>query len=115
MGADLDARELLRKLARSPDLAPFRELVEPLAQHDRENASFLIRTLRAYFASGESTSEAAERLFLHRNSVPYRLDRISELTGLDWRDPQARLALKLGLMAMMDEEREKRGEDKHAQ
>ena len=114
MGADLDARELLRKLARSPDLAPFRELVEPLAQHDRENASFLIRTLRAYFASGESTSEAAERLFLHRNSVPYRLDRISRLTGLDWRDPQARLALKLGLMAM-DEEREKRGEDKHTQ
>ena len=114
MGADLDARELLRKLARSPDLAPFRELVEPLAQHDRENASFLIRTLRAYFASGESTSEAAERLFLHRNSVPYRLDRISRLTGLDWRDPQARLALKLGLMAM-DEERENRGEDKHAQ
>ena len=114
MGADLDARELLRKLARSPDLAPFRELVEPLAQHDRENASFLIRTLRAYFASGESTSEAAERLFLHRNSVPYRLDRISRLTGLDWRDPQARLALKLGLMAM-EEERENRGEDKHAQ
>ena len=114
MGAELDARELLRKLARSPDLAPFRELVEPLAQHDRENASFLIRTLRAYFASGESTSEAAERLFLHRNSVPYRLDRISRLTGLDWRDPQARLALKLGLMAM-DEERENRGEDKHAQ
>ena len=114
MGAELDARELLRKLARSPDLAPFRELVEPLAQHDRENASFLIRTLRAYFASGESTSEAAERLFLHRNSVPYRLDRISRLTGLDWRDPQARLALKLGLMAM-EEERENRGEDKHAQ
>jgi DNA-binding PucR family transcriptional regulator len=110
----LDARVLLRKLARSPDLAPFRELIEPLAQHDRERASFLIRTLRAYFASGESASEAAERLFLHRNSVPYRLDRISELTGLDWRDPQARLALKLGLMAM-DEEREKRGEDKHAQ
>ena len=110
----MDARKLLRKLARSPDLAPFRELVEPLAQHDRENASFLIRTLRAYFASGESASEAAERLFLHRNSVPYRLDRISELTGLDWRDPQARLALKLGLMAM-EEERENRGEDKHAQ
>ena len=59
-------------------------------------------------------SEAAERLFLHRNSVPYRLDRIRELTGLDWRDPQGRLALKLGLMSM-DEEREKRGEDKHAQ
>jgi hypothetical protein len=50
----LDARALLRKLARSPDLAPFRELVEPLAQHDRERASFLIRTLRAYFASGRA-------------------------------------------------------------
>ena len=85
-----------------------------MAQHDRERASFLIRTLRAYFAPGESTSEAAERLFLHRNSVPYRLDRISELTRLDWRDPQAMLVPKLGLIAM-DEEREKRGEVKHAQ
>jgi len=43
----------------------------------------MILTLRAYCASRESVSEAAERLFLQRNSVPYRLDRISELTGLD--------------------------------
>ena len=105
---------MLRKLAHSPDLAPFRALVEPLARYDREKASFLICSLRAYFAAGESASAAAERLFLHRNSVRYRLDRINELTGLDWRDPQARLALKLGLLAM-DEEGEKRGEDKHAQ
>jgi DNA-binding PucR family transcriptional regulator len=100
----VEAGPLLRKLARSPDLAPFRELVEPLAQHDREHASFLMPTLRAYFASGESVSEAAERLFLHRNSVPYRLDRITSLTGLDWRDPQAKLALKLGMLTI-DEER----------
>ena len=86
-GGDLDARALLRKLAHSPDLTPFRELVEPLAQHDCEHANFLIRILRAHFVSGESTSEAAERLFLHRSSVSYRLDRISELSGLDWRDP----------------------------
>ena len=38
---------------------------------------------------------AAERLFLHRNSLLYRLQRIEELLGVDLKDPQVRLALNL--------------------
>ena len=96
----MDAERLLEELARSPDLAPFRELVRPLAEHDRERRSDLVRTLRAYFAAGGNASEAADRLFLHRNSMLYRLERIGKLTGLDLRDPGVALALQLGLLAL---------------
>ena len=91
---------LLEELARSPDLAPFGELVRPLVAHDRERRSDLVRTLRAYFAAGSNASEAADRMFLHRNSMLYRLERIQKLTGLDLKDPDASLALRLGLLAL---------------
>jgi purine catabolism regulator len=96
----VDAQRLLEELARSPDLAPFRELVWPLVEHDRERRSDLVRTLRAYFAAGGNASEAADRMFLHRNSLLYRLERIRKLTGLDLRDPGVALALQLGLLAL---------------
>ena len=42
-----------------------------------------MRTLRIYFAAVANASEAADRLFLHRNSMLYRLARIEKLTGLE--------------------------------
>ena len=72
----------------------------PLVERDRERRSDLVRTLRVYFAAGANASEAADRLFLHRNSLLYRLERIQRLTGLDLRDPGARLALQLGLLTL---------------
>jgi DNA-binding PucR family transcriptional regulator len=96
----VEVERLLEELARSPDLAPFRELVRPLVEHDLERRSDLVRTLRAYFAAGGNASEAADRMFLHRNSMLYRLERIGRLTGLDLRDPGVALALRLGLLAL---------------
>ena len=96
----MDATSLLVELARSADLAPFGELVRPLVEHDRERRSDLVRTLRAYFAAGANASEAADRMFLHRNSMLYRLARIQRLTGLDLKDSRAALALQLGLLAL---------------
>jgi purine catabolism regulator len=106
----MDLESLLDELARSPDLAPFRVLVEPLYAHDLERRSDLVRTLRVYLASGANASEAADRLFLHRNSLLYRLERVRKLTGLDLKDPRARLALQLGLLAS---ERGASREDQH--
>jgi DNA-binding PucR family transcriptional regulator len=96
----VDPGRLLEDLAGSPDLAPFGELVRPLVEHDRQRRSDLVRTLRVYFATGANASEAADRLFLHRNSLLYRLERIQRLTGLDLKDPGARLVLQLGLLTL---------------
>jgi purine catabolism regulator len=100
----VDTERLLKELASSPDLAPFGDLVRPLVEHDQERRSDLVRTLRAYFAAAANASQAADRMFLHRNSMLYRLARIQDLTGLDLKDPSASLALRLGLLAIQEGE-----------
>lgn len=94
----MDLDSIFEALTRSPDLRPFRGLVEPLEAHDHEHGSDLVRTLRTFFAANANASEAADRLYLHRNSLTYRLSRIQELTALDLKDHRARLALQLGLL-----------------
>lgn len=96
----MDPEKLLEDLSSSPDLSPFRELVVSLADYDRKRGSDLVKTLSVYFDTGANASETADRLFLHRNSLLYRLERIQSLTGLDLKEPGARLALQLGLLAI---------------
>ena len=96
----MDTERLLRELARGPALEPFGALIEPLREHDRTRRSDLVLTLKIYFAAGANASEAADRLFLHRNSLLYRLERIQRLTGLDLKDPGVKLALQLGLLTL---------------
>jgi len=95
----MDIEPLLRELAEGSALGPFRVLIEPLQEHDRTHRSDLVLTLKTYFATGSNASEAADRLFLHRNSMLYRLERIQKLTGLDLKDNRVALALQLGLLA----------------
>jgi DNA-binding PucR family transcriptional regulator len=103
-----------RNLACSLDLDPFHTLIEPLKAYDGERRnSDLIGTLRAFFSSNANASETADKLFLHRNSVLYRLARIQELTGLDLKDSRARLALQLGLLTIEDRGRSSNGEDEY--
>ena len=96
----MDTERLLRELARGPALEPFEALIEPLREHDRARRSDLVWTLKTYFAAGANASEAADRLFLHRNSMVYRLERIQKLTGLDLKDHRAALSLQLGLLSI---------------
>lgn len=98
---------MLNDLAASPELEPFGRLLLPLVRYDRERGSGLVRTLSVYFEAGSNASETADRLFLHRNSLLYRLERIQTLTGLDLKDRDSGLILQLGLLALS---RESRGE-----
>ena len=109
----MDPDPLLSRLSRSQDLAPFRDLVDPLVRHDRERGSDLVRTLRVYFASGTNASEAADKLFLHRNSMLYRLARIEKITGADLKNPRVGLILQLGLLAVEGEERRTKNAVEH--
>ena len=102
----MDIDPLLRELTKDSALEPFRALIEPLQEHDRTRRSDLVRTLKTYFAAGGNASEAADRLFLHRNSMLYRLERIQKLTGLDLKDDRVALALQLGLLATERGERD---------
>ncbi|MNY77124.1 Purine catabolism regulatory protein [compost metagenome] len=46
---------------------------------------------------GSNTKRVAEELFVHRNSVLYRLERINEILHIDLNDAEIRLRLNLAL------------------
>lgn len=98
--ARLDVYRILYPLRESELLEEFYEQVlGPLERYDREHHAELIPTLEAFFACDGNLQRTAERLFLHRNSLAYRLRRIQEITGMDlrrWEDCfRLQLALKI--------------------
>ncbi len=58
----------------------------------------LVETLAAYFAAGTSLEGAARELFVHANTVRYRLRQCAELTGLAPGTPRDALALQIALI-----------------
>lgn len=68
-----------------------------LVDYDREHNTELVATLRAYFEQNSNASETARRLYVHRNTLNYRLQRISEIIGLDLDSADTRLALQVAL------------------
>ncbi|HET6312702.1 MAG TPA: helix-turn-helix domain-containing protein [Chloroflexia bacterium] len=73
-------------------------LIEPLRQYDREHHGDLLKTLSTYLRHGGNSVRTANALFIHRNSLRYRLSRVQALTSLNPDDPDARLALQIALV-----------------
>ena len=69
----------------------------PVLDHDRRRGTDLVTTLEAWFAEGGRSRAAAERLHVHPNTVAQRLDRVTDLLGARWREPDAALDLQLAL------------------
>ena len=63
----------------------------------------LRRTLQAWFRHNVQPLATSKALFIHRNTLEYRLNRISELTGLDLGSFDDRLLLYVALQ--LDEQR----------
>lgn len=73
------------------------ESLRPLVEHDDRKQGDLIRTLNGFFEANGNLAKAAIDLDVHRNTLVYRLERITELTGLDLNDADNRLILHLAL------------------
>ncbi len=54
---------------------------------DEAEAAAVLPTVDAYLEAGLNASETGQRLFLHHNTVRYRLSRFEELTGASLKDP----------------------------
>lgn len=63
--------------------------VMTLWKHDRANNSNNVACLEAFIESGCSITNASAALFVHQNTLSYRLRRIKEISGLDCRDPES--------------------------
>ncbi|WP_312336681.1 PucR family transcriptional regulator [Anaerospora hongkongensis] len=95
---DLGVYQFLTKVRDMPELQSYYQSVigkldgvEPSVRHD------LVKTLEQYFSANGNVFKAAQGLYLHRNSMKYRLERIQELLGVDLDDAEVRFNLQLAL------------------
>ena len=78
----------------------YHDTVYVLSEAYAQNGTELIRTLQVYFQCGFHNADTAKALFLHRNTLFHRLERIKELLGMDFSKPNELFALYDGLCAM---------------
>jgi hypothetical protein len=74
-----------------------REVIGPVIDYDRRRGTALVATLEAYFGAGASASRAAETLHVHVNTVAQRLERVGQLIGDRWQQPERALEVQLAL------------------
>lgn len=74
--------------------------IETLVRHDEQHSAKLLETLQAFLESNRF-QEAADQLFVHRNTLRYRLESIKKLTGLDVLESESRLVLEVQLRLAM--------------
>ena len=98
------AWQLLVRLAVG-DPAALRRLrdtsVGPALTYDADHGSDLVGTFRTYLAHGANMNAAAAAIPSHRHTVAYRLERLSELTGLHPGSADDRERLGLGIKAQL--------------
>jgi purine catabolism regulator len=71
-----------------------------LLKHDEAAPTPVLPTLRAFVEHGGRLRETAAVLYVHRNTLAYRLERAEEILGVDLKNPDARLAIELALRAL---------------
>jgi DNA-binding PucR family transcriptional regulator len=82
LAGDVEARRILRQ-----------DVYGSLARAGGE----LLETLDGFFAAGGVLESAARALFVHPNTVRYRLRRVGEITGLSPLLPRDAFALRVAL------------------
>lgn len=69
-----------------------------MRRYDRENDSDFYTTLQVYLNSACSIKLSAEKLFIHRNTMIYRLEKIRELWELDLTDNDVVVSLQISYL-----------------
>jgi len=78
----------------------YTETVEPLVAYDAQYETVLVQTLETFLECDGNVAGTAQRLYTHRHTVRYRLERVRDLCGLDVGSTDGRERLGLGLKAM---------------
>lgn len=91
------ATELLPERVLAGDGHARRHLVEEIYLPLAAGRGALVETLAAYLDSGGSLEATGRRLFIHPNTVRYRLRQVADLTGLHPARPREAFTLQIAL------------------
>lgn len=70
-----------------------------LRDYDAQNSSDLVKSLASFLEANGHWGDAAEKLFVHRHTLRYRMKRVEEITGRDLGSSQDRMEFWLALKA----------------
>lgn len=96
----LGSLQLILPFADTVEMQKFKSRVlTSILDYDIENNSNLLQTLSAYVDSNCNIDQTAKCLSQHKNTIRYRLDKITSLSGLDYKSfsdlEQLSLAIKI--------------------
>lgn len=95
---DLGAYRLLARIHDRQELRAFhRDTVGKLVEYDRHHGTELVQTLEAFLACNGSLQNTAGQLYIHYNTLRYRLERIERILGVGLDSAEVRFNLQLGL------------------
>ena len=98
---ELGVYRLLSEVEDSQGIERFvHEWLGALLAYDADKGSSLVPTLAQYLHSGMNHQAASSALAVHRNTLKYRLQRISEVSGHDLSDPDTDFNLQLACRAL---------------
>ncbi|WIV11681.1 PucR family transcriptional regulator [Proteiniborus sp. MB09-C3] len=105
---DLGIFRILSYEELQPELQQFyKEILEPLVRYDNEKGTELIETLKKYFECAGNLKKISEEMYTHYNTVIYRIQRIKEITGIDFENYNDRLNFQISLKILEMQENER--------
>lgn len=91
----MDISRLLRMIPYDELLQFHQETFKPFAGRDAGERSELMKTLASFYENHCQIVDTAKELFVHRNTVIYRLEKCEKLTGRNMKDPMESLRFRL--------------------
>lgn len=76
----------------------YSETIQKLVEYDELNHSNYCEVLQCYLDHSGSVKETAEALFVHRNTINYKINKIEEMLGSDLSELETRLRYSMAFM-----------------
>lgn len=73
------------------------ETIKKIEEYDKKNGTQFLETLETYFKYNLKKTLVADKLFIHVETLRYRLNRIEEITGYSVEETEGLFALQMGL------------------
>lgn len=89
--------DLLRRMPFEELGKIYRDTLQDLAYPEKDEDRALLQTLTVYLESNCQISETAKKLYVHRNTVIYRIEKCEHLLGKDIKDPETTFQLRFAL------------------
>lgn len=93
-----DLEELLKSLPRKDLKALYENTLKSLAFPKSKEEQELVKTIQVYLDTQCEISETSRKLFVHRNTVKYRIAKAEEILNCSLRDPADSLRIRVALI-----------------